>query len=129
MHPEAQHFVLHNHKTPAPRSASTSPSPAAGAVEVGVAEVQDAARSYLEVMAGFVGVVDTPKLSDPAVEAAEAIAFLEALWSEPEQVGRKVAMPDGAAVMARLWLHIHRPGNLHMRLQHTRNHSLYRRMQ
>jgi hypothetical protein len=89
MHPEAQHFVLHNHKTPASPSASTSPSPAPGAVEVGVAEVQDAARSYLEVMAGFVGIVDTPKLSDPAVEAAEAIAFLEALWSEPEQVGRK----------------------------------------
>jgi hypothetical protein len=96
-HPEAQHFVLHNRKIPASSGASTGPSAAAGVAEVGVAEVQDAARSYLEVMAGFMGIVDTPKSSDPAAEAAEAIAFMEALWAEPEQViAHDIVTSDGA---------------------------------
>jgi hypothetical protein len=41
----------------------------------------DAALSYLQAMAGFMGVVDTPKEADPEAEAAAAVAFLEDLWA------------------------------------------------
>jgi hypothetical protein len=44
--------------------------------------LHDAALNYLEAMAGFMGIVDTPKEADPEAEAAAAVAFLENLWTE-----------------------------------------------
>jgi hypothetical protein len=42
--------------------------------------VQDAAITYLEAMAGFMGMVDAPKEIDPQAEAEAALAYLETLW-------------------------------------------------
>jgi hypothetical protein len=36
--------------------------------------------SYMQAMAGFMGVVEAPNAADPAVETEMALEFLETMW-------------------------------------------------
>lgn len=43
--------------------------------------------SYMQAMAGFMGVVEAPKTEDPAVLAAAALEFLDVMWEVCEVRG------------------------------------------
>jgi hypothetical protein len=48
--------------------------------------------SYLQAMAGFMGVVETPKAADPALQAELALDFLNTMWQVCEVSSSPIAV-------------------------------------
>lgn len=50
--------------------------------------------SYMQAMAGFMGVVEAPKAADPAAAAAAALEFLNTMWQVCEVISPQIRMQN-----------------------------------